>query len=365
MRVTEDLVPGNNATDVVKVLLVYALRHGAVEPTTLEQCLATARSRPDKKITWTHPEYPLCPGWTPGGRTVEPSKPASPRTQSVRSSFAVAMRCAGLLQPSRPPTIFGRSLLELRKVAYTGMPNNLCSQILSSRDEFVSFFAAINVARDDKKTQPPSTSGSRDQPSAFQYLCPNHNMGCSFSTATYGVMMMHHRGCKMTSRAVYESILEDQAARKFVCSKCDAAFHDRAALNNHMKHIHEPWQPQKCELCDSDRVFTTRRTYLDHKVSYHSPWKPSQCPIRGCRFDNFLNTAKTMHLHLIKHHWTLTKEQKAGLMRALRERQAELINATQISREDLTLDLPLSFSPESQDDRLNRVQGKVARLAGP
>lgn len=65
----------NNAVDVTKLLLAYALRIGAVEETTWEELITTVFERPSKRFVWQTPQWPVFFARTRGER-LDFTKPA-------------------------------------------------------------------------------------------------------------------------------------------------------------------------------------------------------------------------------------------------------------------------------------------------
>lgn len=88
---------------MVKLLLVLAMRVGAVAQTTYIDVVDSARSRKDKKIIWTHPEWPVISALGPRGASLQVGKPTC--VNQMNTNLQLASAAAGLITHVRPHDI--------------------------------------------------------------------------------------------------------------------------------------------------------------------------------------------------------------------------------------------------------------------
>lgn len=91
--------PDDNVVCPVKLLLIQALRLNHTSSTTVQQILATASCRQDRKIVWksTSMDLPVIPAIAQGGSRLRTEHPAQP--SQISESVKAAANTLGILVP--------------------------------------------------------------------------------------------------------------------------------------------------------------------------------------------------------------------------------------------------------------------------
>lgn len=129
--------------NVVNLIISYALRIGAVEHSTWQECLSAARSRGDGTVAWKHPEWRLF---------TNPEISYSPRL--LREWFQAAIRSTGLdgleeitaYSRKSCPTWHSVSLRARRAESFRRSIST-SPQLLMARDPFITSLSSINFFR--------------------------------------------------------------------------------------------------------------------------------------------------------------------------------------------------------------------------
>jgi hypothetical protein len=92
--------PAHNSVCPIKLLIIHALRIGAVDATTWEQIRANAIARADRTIQWITPENPVIPAITMGRNAfLDLEKPASThQVIATMNSMSVKAKCVARLR---------------------------------------------------------------------------------------------------------------------------------------------------------------------------------------------------------------------------------------------------------------------------
>ncbi|KAJ9649659.1 hypothetical protein H2199_000437 [Coniosporium tulheliwenetii] len=85
----------HNAADAIKLIIVMALRTGAVAETSWDALYTAMRGRSPKAIEWAHPERPLFNAYLSGGVGIDFSRPALAKQQTA--TLQLAGELTGLL----------------------------------------------------------------------------------------------------------------------------------------------------------------------------------------------------------------------------------------------------------------------------
>ena len=86
MRFFRALLEGQQHVCPIALLLVYTLRHGLVVGSTIDEVLHIAVTRPDRKVQWVSPKYPVLAAFNIGGASgINITKPAI--TDQIRQTL--------------------------------------------------------------------------------------------------------------------------------------------------------------------------------------------------------------------------------------------------------------------------------------
>ncbi|KAK5017462.1 hypothetical protein LTR16_001321 [Cryomyces antarcticus] len=95
IRIDSLVEPSWNVSCPVKLLLIVALRLGVTSETSIDDVIANAEKRVDKKIIWAYPEWPVQPRFKSKGSGVHKDQPAS--TLQFRTNLIEAAGLAGII----------------------------------------------------------------------------------------------------------------------------------------------------------------------------------------------------------------------------------------------------------------------------
>lgn len=86
--------PAENAVDPIKLLLIHALRTGAVASTSYEQLVGMTLRRLDKMVQWVFPDRPVLPQFTRAERL---NKDLPANGNQVLDTIQKSARLAGIV----------------------------------------------------------------------------------------------------------------------------------------------------------------------------------------------------------------------------------------------------------------------------
>ncbi|KAK5256924.1 hypothetical protein LTR16_002062 [Cryomyces antarcticus] len=95
VRIDSLVEPSWNVSCPVKLLLIVALRIGVTSETSIDDVIANAEKRVDKKIIWAYPEWPVQPRFKAWGSGVHEDQPAS--SIQFRANLIEAAGLAGIV----------------------------------------------------------------------------------------------------------------------------------------------------------------------------------------------------------------------------------------------------------------------------
>jgi hypothetical protein len=95
VEISEVENPEFNVCCVIKLILIWALRIGAVQETSWAQLMANIQARASKRVVWVKPDFPLVCGSEPGVHTFRFDTPGSQAT--VAKSLEKGAKLIGLL----------------------------------------------------------------------------------------------------------------------------------------------------------------------------------------------------------------------------------------------------------------------------
>lgn len=180
-------------------------------------------------------------------------------------------------------------------------PNDPASAVTLPDEQFVDYFARINVVRNmslrhsltklaEAFPRHVGMGNSRDEPTLFLVPCPNAASGCSYSHPNQELVDKHEVGCSIRLAANLregKGGLEEEVAKPFRCDRsgCARSFKKKADLNFHVKRDHD-WVPKRCELSDCpkpDIEWSTGTQLSNHIIQDHDKdWTPSKCTYPDC-----------------------------------------------------------------------------------
>lgn len=363
MEIKERSTPEQNATDPLKLLLIYALRFGIVNSKSVQECYSEAGSRQDKAVVWEHPDWPVVSAWGRSHRLVLADKGLK-RSNKLGTSFALAMRSAGLMN-LWPDTYVNRHRLArtrgLVQDLGVGSVQSTSPELNIEGDEFMQTFASINVVRAPNDTHMMVHGGSRDTPTPFMFHCENTQFGCEYTSRNPYSMVEHRRICRITSREAEQQLPRYHAARPYCCSVCNTRYRYKKSLYSHWWRNHQEWTPRKCGICDCSRIFATYGQYHVHVAYHHGSWKPTQCPVNNCDKSTYYQNQKVLSLHLRRRHWKLPIGEQVGIIRRLRAKHGTIPEDGWLSREESGLDIDTYTQPLYGSGKVKKAASKAAK----
>ena len=124
------------------------------------------------------------------------------------------------------------------------LDNGLAKELTLPPQQFVAFFAQINVVRSSSSNGGripfPVTGGSRAEPVRFRYPCKNAIHGCEKTSTTNQGKVDHELVCTLVSYEAGQEHRRKQAMRTLVCTMpgCTETFPSKDALYLHGRHLH-------------------------------------------------------------------------------------------------------------------------------
>lgn len=307
----------NNALstcDPIKLLMVHALRTGAVDGTTLSEHFTRAEGKP---IVLKFPDHALIYGST-GYLHNRDSFPISEAGQFLRNAIVLATRSLGSRTPS-PSINEGECVAQTcSDLGPPYIPER--SEVSSSAMEFIASFSKINEVKTrwEKTFDHARIGGSRDMPTRFKSQCPNVEHGCTAVFTVSKNLRNHVKVCPSTSKEAHRIKLQKEALRVFKCPECARTFTDERYARFHLKVNHHDWHPQLCPEpgCRQDHIYHNHHTLRIHIRDKHTDWMPSRCPF--CNTTEH-SSASSFRSHVRQYHPELDKHARSALYQRMRE----------------------------------------------
>lgn len=203
--------------------------------------------------------------------------------------------------------------------------------------DFVTFLSKINVVRNEsiskcsvaswpevvKTKNIIATGNSRDAPTAYQHLCPNHEYGCKYNAQNPQDIQTHFRFCKVTS---VEAGTKKYSQKAFPCvaDGCSKSFETEKAGKSHHTACHS-YTPKGCDKgCDPAVIFPTSHAWKMHVAAEHAGFpKDFKCLFPGCTSKTTFKPT-TLTQHLVKFHRLNTPEERLPYVPIWRPRSCQV-----------------------------------------
>lgn len=312
--------PEHHTVDIVKLLLILAMRTEVTELTTFADVierLGTASS-----LEWKH-LWPLLPVTSAPSPQPQIGKEAAADTARLRGMGSRAAAAAGLRHADVIAFLQKKlSACDVQSLkssgTYTLMDQAQKPELHAQNAEsFVNFLSKINVVRANmyQAKGMQMMGGSRAEPSLFLLRCCNTKFGCGARFMRTDNLSRHEAFCPSISLEHHRAHERTKAARVHRCPQCDIRYKHERNLKSHIILDHEMIEPRPCRFgCNSNRLYQSQARLEAHISKYHRHWAPSRCPVEHCASEAKFSTRSSLAHHIQYRHREISHEDRRELM---------------------------------------------------